>query len=175
LDTPPGVPEMPLRGTDNGATAARENDLRRGARALSSSRAILVVVEIRIEVSGDIPPAKGEAKSMLSGGHSQVARVQRLLMKASDAMAVRELLVGDISLEVSLTAPSGTRLPDATNMLGGIGDVLQARTTGANVEHLGRLARVACFYDDAQIREIHYRRTERDNIGYVIVIRSLDT
>lgn len=141
----------------------------------SSSRAILVVVEIRIEVSGDIPPAKGEAKSMLSGGHSQVARVQRLLREASDAVADRELLVGDISLEVSLTAPSGTRLPDATNMLGGIGDVLQARTTGAKVEHLGHLARVGCFYDDAQIREIHYRRTDRDNISYVIVIRSLDT
>ncbi len=90
-------------------------------------------------------------------------------------MAGRELLGGDLSLEVSVTAPSGTRLPDATNMLGGIGDVLQARTTGADVEHLGRLARVGCFYDDAQIREIHYRRTEQDRVGYVIVIRTLDT
>lgn len=136
---------------------------------------ILVAVEIRIEVSGDIPPAKGEARSLLSGGHPQVARVQRLLTEASRAMAGRPLLGGELSLEVSVTAPSRTRLPDATNMLGGIGDVLQARTTGADVEHLGRLARVGCFYDDAQIREIHYRRTEQDKVGYFIVIRTLDT
>ncbi len=111
---------------------------------------------------------------MLSGGHPQVARVRRLLTEAANAMADRDLLPGDMSLKVNITAPRGTRLPDATNMLGGIGDVLQARTTGADVEHLGLLARVGCFNDDAQIQEIHYRRVERDEIGYVVVVRSLD-
>jgi hypothetical protein len=60
-------------------------------------------------------------------------------------------------------------------MLGGIGDVLQARATGADVAHLGPLALVACFRDDAQIQEIHYRRFEGSQLGYVIVIRPLTT
>ena len=68
-----------------------------------------------------------------------------------------ELLVGDIGLEVTVRTRRGHRLPDATTMLGGIGDVLQARRTGADLEHLGPLARVGCFEDDAQVQEIHYR------------------
>ncbi len=112
---------------------------------------------------------------MLSGGHPQVARVRRLLTEAANAMADRSLPLGDISLEVNITAPRGTRLPDATNMLGGIGDVVQARTTGADVKHLGPLARIGCFDDDAQIQETHYRRAERDEIGYVVVLRSRDS
>jgi hypothetical protein len=131
-------------------------------------------MEVRIEVVNEIPPAKGEAKSMFSLGHSQQERVRRLLMEASAVMLGREVLVGDISLEVTLSAPSGHRLPDATNMLGGIGDVLQARSTGADLEHLGPLAQVACFEDDAQIQVIHYRRVERDHVGYAIAIRSLN-
>jgi hypothetical protein len=82
-----------------------------------------------------------------------------------------ELLAGDIRLDVTLTAPTGLRLPDATNMLGGIGDVLQARVTGADVEHLGPLGSVACYQDDAQIREIHYRRREGPELAYAVVIQ----
>jgi hypothetical protein len=129
-------------------------------------------MEIRIEVTGELPPAKGEAKSMLSQTHPQRRRVQDLLAAASTVMSGHELLTGDICLEVTLTTPIGGRFPDATNMLGGIADALQARATGADVEHLGALGSVACFHDDAQIREIHYRRLEGDELGYVIVIRS---
>lgn len=130
-------------------------------------------MELRIEVTGEIPPVKGEASSMLSVLHPQRIRVRRLLLEAADVMRGRELLVGDIGLDVTTSAPRGHRLPDATNMLGGIGDVLQARSTGADIEHLGSLARVACFDDDSQIQEIHYRRIERDEVGYAIVLRSL--
>lgn len=59
-------------------------------------------------------------------------------------------------------------------MLGGIGDVLQARATGADIAYLGSLAFVACFQDDAQIREIRYRRIDDTRVGYMIVIRPLD-
>lgn len=47
---------------------------------------------------------------MLSEGHPQAARVRRLRKEASDAMAGRELLVGDISLHMTVTAPRGHRL-----------------------------------------------------------------
>lgn len=84
-----------------------------------------------------------------------------------------EPLAGDLRLDVTLTAPRVQRLPDATNMLGGIGDVLQARATGADVEHLGPLGSVACFHDDAQIQEIRYRRLEGPDVGYVVVVRQV--
>lgn len=131
-------------------------------------------MELRIVVAGDLPPTKGEAKSMLSVGHGQRARVRLLLQRASEAMVDRGLLDGPIGLDVTVTAARDARLPDATNMLGGIGDVLQARTAGANIEHLGALAHVACFHDDAQIQQIRFVRVEDDEIGYLIVIRSLD-
>ena len=130
--------------------------------------------ELHIEVSGLLPPAKGEAKSMLAPGHPQRKGVLALLDAASVAMADRGLFTGEIALEVTVTAPRGHLLPDATNMLGGIGDVLQARATGADVQHLGTLAEVACFLDDAQIQQIHYRRLWRDALGYQIRIRGID-
>jgi len=43
-------------------------------------------MEVRVEVGGGVPPAKGEAKSMLSKGHPQAHLVRRLLMAAADAM-----------------------------------------------------------------------------------------
>ena len=130
-------------------------------------------MEVRIEVGGGVPPAKGEAKSMLAKGHPQAHRVRRLLMAAADAMTDRRLLTGAISVDVTVTAPLGYLLPDATNMLGGIGDVLQARASGADVVHLGDLDRVACYHDDAQIQAIHYRRVVGEELGYVVIVRSL--
>ena len=88
---------------------------------------------------------------MLSAGHSQRERVRRLLEAASSAMGGSEPFDGEVEVDVMVTAPKGHQVPDATNMLGGLGDVLQARATGADVEHLGPLGRVACFPDDAQI------------------------
>jgi hypothetical protein len=125
-------------------------------------------------VVGEIPPAKGEAKSMISLGHSQQERVRLLLAEASDVTVDREWLVGAISLEATVSAPGGIGCPMPPTMLGGIADVLQARSTGADLEHHGPLAQVACYSDDAQIQELHYRRrVDDDDIGYAIVIRSL--
>lgn len=129
-----------------------------------------MTTEIRIVVVGAVPPAKGEAKSMLSAGHIHAERVRRLLEAARDAMVGREPLAGPIRLDVVVRAPDGTRLNDATNLLGGIGDVLQARSTGADVTHLGELAGVACFLDDEQISEVHFRREQSEPVGYEVVI-----
>lgn len=161
-----GCPEVRCSAGDRGRAASWANDRKGRTRCVRHPPD----VEIRIEVSGEAPPAKGEAKSMLAQAHPQSRRVRRLLTAASTAMCDREPLAGGISLDVTLTAPAGQQLPDASNMLGGIGDVLQARLTGADVEHLGALSSVACFYDDAQIQEIHYRRMEGTELGYVIVI-----
>jgi hypothetical protein len=133
-------------------------------------------MELRIEVSGEVPPAKGEARSMLSAAHPQRDRVVALLAAASAVMEAREPFRHEVRLCVAVTvsAPAGYRLPDATNLLGGIGDALQARATGADVGHLGSLARVACYGDDEQIDEVHYRRLVADGLGYVVVIRAAD-
>ena len=127
---------------------------------------------IRIDVSGELPPRKGEAKSMLALGHPDNHRVRRLLEAADTVMNGREVLKEAIRLDVTVRAPAARVLPDATNMLGGIGDVLQTRTTGADTVHLGALAAVGCFVDDAQISELHYRRVDHDDLGYSIVIAS---
>lgn len=129
-----------------------------------------MTAEIQIAVIRVLPPAKGEAKSMLSAGHIHTERVRCLLEAAQGVMAGREPLIGPVRLDVVIRAPDGTRLNDATNLLGGIGDVLQARSTGADVSHLGELADVACFVDDEQISEVHYRREWTEQLGYELVI-----
>lgn len=131
-------------------------------------------MDVVVEVSGHLPPAKGEAKSMLSDGHPQSERVRALLNAAAAAMAGREPLAGPLSLVVALHVRAGTRTPDATNMLGGIGDVLQTRTTGADVAHLGALGSAGCFLDDAQIQHIRYDQLEATSTGYRIEIREVD-
>lgn len=128
---------------------------------------------IHIVVDGSLPPAKGEAKSMLSAGHVHAARVVALLEAARDAMVGNKLLVGPVSLDVVVRAPRGVQLSDATNLLGGIGDVLQARTTGADVAHLGDLGTVACFQDDAQIAAITYKQKTDDKPGYDVFLSEL--
>lgn len=101
--------------------------------------------------------------------------MRRLLEAASSAIGSRECLDGGIELDVTIAAPSRRPLPDATNMLGGIGDVLQRRATGAIVDHLGPLADVACFHDDAQIQQLQYRRLDAEELSYTVVIRTVPT
>lgn len=111
-------------------------------------------MEVKVEVAGLLPPLKGEAKTMLAQRHPQGPQVWRLLEAASLAIEVTALLAGDIELEVTVFAPVEYRRPDATKMLGGIGDVFQTRPTSANVDHLGAPARVACFQDHSAAKEV---------------------
>lgn len=131
-------------------------------------------MDVTFDVVGAVPPVKGEALSMLAEKHPQRERVHRLLEAAAVEMEGKAPLSGDIELEVTVSAPRGHRLPDATNMLGGIADALQARPTGANIEHLGALATVACFEDDAQIQRVRYDRSYDGEVGYHVTIRLLD-
>ncbi|MEZ5264705.1 MAG: hypothetical protein R2755_23640 [Acidimicrobiales bacterium] len=105
---------------------------------------------------------------MLADGHPHRARVVALLTAAETVMAHRAALVGPIGMDLQLTAPRILNVNDATNLLGGVGDVLQARSTGADVTHLGSLASVGCYIDDAQIEQIAYRRMDGANISYSV-------
>lgn len=87
--------------------------------------------ELRIEVSG-LPPGKNEALSMLGAGHSHRARVVSFLEAARAAMAVSGVAPFEtndsLGLELVVCCHrDGHARGDATNYLGGIGDVLQAR------------------------------------------------
>lgn len=119
-----------------------------------------VVDEITFEVP-DLPPVKDGAKSLLAAGSDQAKRVRQLLVAAAEA--VRRTgwapTAGDVVLELVVRGPK--RPPgDATNYLGGIGDVLQGKTNAYNLDltHLDELRDVALFVNDRQISRITYRR-----------------
>lgn len=113
--------------------------------------------ELCFDVSG-WPPAKNEAKSMLSAGHLYVDRVVQLLQAARDAIGVpARPHFGDEPLGLEVTVVSPSQPPsDATNYLGGIGDVLEAKTRRGALEHLQELAAVALYDNDRQIQEVRY-------------------
>ena len=105
---------------------------------------------ITIDVSAQLPPLKGEARSLLSPGHGQAPRVQALLRAAHDAKTQEGF---------------GAAVGDATNALGGVGDCLQARRVNLDLTYLGALAGAFLYEDDAQIREVIYRE-ESGALGY---------
>ena len=114
---------------------------------------------------------------MLAAGHPHGARVRALLEAAQQAVqrAGWTSVAGEISLEVVVRGPE--RPPsDATNYLGGVGDVLQDKTVGRNLDltHLGELGAVTLYTDDRQIRQIHYTEEHADQASYSIRIRQLD-
>jgi hypothetical protein len=128
------------------------------ASAESRSVRVAAVHEISFSVDG-YPPAKNEAKSMLAPGHVYADRVLELLRAARNA-------VGDASQPLFPTEPLGLELvvtaatdpaSDATNYLGGVGDVLEAKARRGVLEHLGDLAQVALYENDRQIQEVSYR------------------
>lgn len=124
--------------------------------------------EVVIDVTG-LAPAKGEALSMLGRGHSHRPRVEALLEAARRALAVSNCPFGDslVGLELLIRRPPRTRLNDATNLLGGIADVLQSDRRGViDLSHLGDLASVAIYRDDAQIRGVIYRE-EAGRVAFV--------
>jgi hypothetical protein len=112
-------------------------------------------------------PAKSEALSMLGPGHNHADRVVALLEVAQSALAATSFrpFDGPIGLDVTLRAPTGKDPWDATNYVGGIGDVLEDKS-GRNMrlDHLGPLAAVALYVNgnDRQIREVHYRQVPSD-------------
>jgi hypothetical protein len=125
------------------------------------------VTEISFAVAG-LPPAKNEAKSMLSAGHGHSERVLALLRAAQEAvdqtarpMPLRGTLVLDVVVESPVDPPS-----DATNYLGGIADVLEAKSRRVGLAHLGDLGTVALYENDRQIQEVHYRCERGPQLRY---------
>jgi hypothetical protein len=123
------------------------------------------------------PPTKNEAKSMLAAGHMYADRVLALLEAARDALpadAPRPLFPSErLGLELVLSAPSPPP-SDATNYLGGVGDVLEAKARRGLLEHLGELAAVELYVNDRQIEEVHYRVARGADVGYSVRIWVLE-
>jgi hypothetical protein len=114
------------------------------------------MVELLISVDG-LPPKKSEAKSLWAADHPHANAVRKLLVGVHDKWAGNAPLEAPVGLDLILWAPDNADLGDATNYLGGIGDVLQARRpTNIDLGHLGGLAQVAIVKDDRQVRRISY-------------------
>ncbi len=131
--------------------------------------------EITFEVSG-WPPIKNEAKSLLSAGHRQATRVRALLTAAQAAVERTGWKPGSGQVALELIIRSLDRPPgDATNFLGGLGDVLQAKLTrpGLDFAHLGELHTVALFGDDRQISKISYHEEPAETPSYLVRISNL--
>jgi hypothetical protein len=131
------------------------------------------VHEVTFTVDG-YPPAKSEARSMLGAGHPHLGRVLALLEAAAEVTdeVFRSDLRAPLGLEVVL---HGRTVPpsDATNYLGGVGDVLEAKARRGEVGHLGALASVALFENDRQIEEVRFRREPAEGSYYTVRLWTL--
>jgi hypothetical protein len=65
-------------------------------------------------------------------------------------------------------------LSDATNYLGGIADVLEAKGhRAAYIAHLGDLGNVAVYDNDSQLRDVRLVREDADSDGYTVRLWAL--
>ncbi|MFY1637897.1 hypothetical protein ACN27F_32260 [Solwaraspora sp. WMMB335] len=131
---------------------------------------------LAFEVPG-LPPAKSYALSVFTAGNRQATRVRTLLTAACDA-AQRSgwtPLTDPVALEVVVRRPPEHHYGEATNYLGGIGDVLQDKhgAPPGSVAHLGVLVDVALFVDDRQIQQISYREEPADEPSYLVKVAAL--
>ena len=115
---------------------------------------------------------------MLATGHPHAPRVIKLLQAARDEVlrinfqpfGAAESLV----LEVVLYAPVNEDPWDATNYLGGIGDVLEQKSRRGTLDHLGELASVHLYPNDRQIHEVHYQQEPGREGRYTVRVRNRD-
>lgn len=148
-------------------------------RTVRGQRTINVMTpdEVAFVVDG-WPPAKNEAKSMLAAGHPHAERVLHLLQAAAIATGTwRSPTFGSDALGLKLIVRSPAEPPsDATNYLGGVGDVLEVKERRGALGHLGELSDVALYLNDRQIQEVHYRWERASAMRYSVrVWRLCDT
>jgi hypothetical protein len=116
---------------------------------------------------------------MLAAGHRQHESVRALLEAA--ALASQETgwtpVAGDIALDVIVRTPSARPPGDATNYLGGIGDVLQDKSHPVNIDlsHLGALQAVGLYVDDSQICQVTYSVERADSPSYTVRVSVLNS
>ena len=112
---------------------------------------------------------------MLGAGHGHAVRVRALLEAAKAAISPDfVLLQGALGLDVELWAPAQLDPWDATNYLGGIGDVLEEKNRRGILAHLAGLESVALYANDRQIREVHYRQVPAERAGYRVRVWELE-
>lgn len=133
----------------------------------------VAATSIRFEVPG-LPPLKNEALSVFNAKHGQADRIRTLLLAAQRACrehGFAPIVTGGVALDVVTRSPGG----DATNILGGIADVLEnkpVRAHRASIDHLGDLATVWLYQDDKQIKQVTYRE-EPGESSYTVTVRAL--
>ena len=111
---------------------------------------------------------------MLGARHGHAARVRALLEAARTAVGDGFApLTGPLGLEVEVRTPNDSDPWDATNYLGGIGDVLEVKSRRGALAHLGDLAAVALYENDRQIKEVGYRATRAAAASYAVRLWSL--
>ena len=123
------------------------------------------------------PPVKNEAKSLLARDHIHAERVSRLLKAALQAVGSRaDAPFGTRPIGLALSLVSPTEPPaDATNFLGGVGDVLEAKGRRGPLDHLGELASVGLYENDRHIHEVHYSWQKGPRERYEVRLWELPT
>jgi hypothetical protein len=130
--------------------------------------------QVTFDVAG-YPPAKDGALSIFGAGHGHAPRV-RLLLEAARRACQEQAFVpvetGAVAVDVVVRGP-GQPPGDATNYLGGIGDVLEDKVSRTSLDHLGDLATVRLFRNDRQIRQVSYREEAANETRYSVTVRVL--
>jgi hypothetical protein len=104
---------------------------------------------------------------MLGISHSHSSRVRLLLELAGQACVAQgfvPVVKGHVALDVVVRAPAGQNPADATNYLGGIGDVLEDKSSRGPLDHLGPLSTVWLYRNDRQITQVSYREVESGQV-----------
>lgn len=130
---------------------------------------------ISFEVDGR-PPAKSGPPSVLAARNPHTPRVLDLLRAAREE-AQRRGFQGfgsvPIGLELRVACPRDLGRSDATNYLGGVGDVLDEKARRSNLDHLGDLASFGLYDDDRQIEEVHFRWESSESPSYTVRLWAL--
>jgi hypothetical protein len=110
---------------------------------------------------------------MLAAGHVHAERVLALLRAASDEAGWGDTAIyfpcESLGLELIVRGPEPPP-SDATNYLGGVGDVLEDKRHRGDLPHLGELAGVALYGNDRQLHDVRYRWEHGQDIGYQLRI-----
>jgi hypothetical protein len=160
-----------LRGRRNGTTHVFDlvADLDLGTQTGRMTNEITFKVEGR-------PPAKS-VSSIFRPDHPHAPRVLALLGAARQE-AERRSFQGfgsmPIGLELRVACGRDQSRSDATNYLGGVGDVLDDKARRTNLGHLGNLASFGLYCDDRQIEEVHFHWELSQRLSYTVRLWGLD-
>jgi hypothetical protein len=132
--------------------------------------------EISFKVDGR-PPAKSGPPSVLAARNPHAPRVLALLRAAREE-AERRGFQGfgsePVGLELRVACARDLNRSDATNYLGGVGDVLENKERRTNLDHLGDLASFGLYADDGQIEEVRFRWQPSEILSYTVRMWALD-